>query len=182
MTIHEFRGRQPQLGQRVMVSAQATVIGDVVLEDDVSVWPSAVVRGDMHSIRVGARTSVQDGAVLHITHASQYNPEGYALTIGCDVTIGHQACLHGCTIGDEVLVGIGVTVLDGAVIESQVILGAGTLVPPGKHLKSGYLYKGSPAVQARKLSEKELSFFKYSADNYRRLKDEYLAEGFGNLS
>lgn len=182
MTIHEFRGRQPQLGQRVMVSAQATVIGDVVLEDDVSVWPGAVVRGDMHSIRVGARTSIQDGAVLHITHASQYNPEGYSLTIGRDVTIGHQACLHGCTIGDEVLVGIGVTVLDGAVVESQVILGAGTLVPPGKRLESGYLYKGSPAVQARKLSEKELSFFTYSADNYRRLKDEYLAEGFGNLS
>lgn len=182
MTIHGFRGKQPQLGQRVMVAAQATVIGDVVLADDVSVWPGAIVRGDMHSIKVGERTSIQDGAVLHITHASKYNPDGYALSIGSDVTIGHQACLHGCTIGNEVLVGIGVTVLDGAVIESQVILGAGTLVPPGKTLVSGFLYKGSPAVQARALTEKELSFFKYSADNYRRLKDEYLAEGFGNLS
>lgn len=86
-------------------------LGDVELGDDVSVWPGAVVRGDMHRIRIGARTSVQDGAVLHITHASEFNPDGWPLTIGNDVTIGHQACLHGCTIGNEVLIGIGATVL-----------------------------------------------------------------------
>ncbi|MHA7879580.1 MAG: gamma carbonic anhydrase family protein [Saccharospirillum sp.] len=177
MPLHSFRGHTPQLGQAVFVDAQAFVLGDVTLADDVSVWPGAVIRGDMHRIRIGARTSVQDGAVLHITHASDYNPEGWPLTIGADVTIGHQACLHGCTIGNEVLVGIGATVLDGAVVEDQVVIGAGTLVPPGKRLESGYLYVGSPARQKRPLTEKEKTFFKYSAANYCRLKDEYLTEG-----
>jgi carbonic anhydrase/acetyltransferase-like protein (isoleucine patch superfamily) len=177
MPLHSFRGHTPQLGQAVFVDAQAFVLGDVALADDVSVWPGAVIRGDMHRIRIGARTSVQDGAVLHITHASDYNPEGWPLTIGADVTIGHQACLHGCTIGNEVLVGIGATVLDGAVVEDQVVIGAGTLVPPGKRLASGYLYVGSPARQKRPLTEKEKTFFKYSAANYCQLKDEYLTEG-----
>ena len=160
-----------------MIAPQAFVLGDVSLGDDVSVWPGAVIRGDMHSIVIGPRTSVQDGAVLHITHASDYNPGGYPLSIGHDVTIGHQACLHGCTVGNEVLIGIGATVLDGAIIEDQVIIAAGTLVPPGKRLVSGYMYKGSPAQQARPLSEKEKSFFKYTAGNYVKLKNEYLDEG-----
>src|SRR5690554_6212247 len=175
MAIISFRGYTPRLGDAVMVDPQAFVLGDVKLGDDVSIWPGAIVRGDMHRIRVGHRTSVQDGAVLHITHASDFNPEGYPLTIGDDVTIGHQACLHGCTIGNEVLIGIGAIVLDGAVVEDRVVIGAGTLVPPGKTLQSGYLYVGSPAKQARPLSEKELSFFKYSAKNYMKLKNDYLA-------
>lgn len=182
MSLHPFRGHTPQLGQAVFVDDRAYVLGDVSLGDDASVWPGAVIRGDMHRIRVGARTSVQDGAVLHITHASDYNPDGWPLTIGDDVTIGHQACLHGCTIGNEVLVGIGATVLDGAVVEDQVVIGAGTLVPPGKRLASGYLYVGSPARQKRPLTEKEKSFFKYSAANYCKLKDEYLVEGFGQAA
>lgn len=177
MALQTFRGFTPQTGRAVMVHSQALVLGDVVLGEDVSVWPGAVIRGDMHRIRIGARTSVQDGAVLHITHASDYNPKGYPLTIGDDVTIGHQACLHGCTIGNQVLVGIGAIVLDGAVVPDQVVLGAGTLVPPGKTLESGYLYVGSPAKAARPLNEKEMSFFTYSAGNYVRLKDEYIAEG-----
>lgn len=172
-----FRGYHPELGARVMIDPLALVLGDVKLGDDVSVWPGAVVRGDMHRIRIGARTSVQDGAVLHITHASDFNPDGYPLTIGDDVTIGHQACLHGCTLGNEVLVGIGARVLDGAVVEDQVVIGAGTLVPPGKTLLSGYLYMGSPARQARALTDKERQFFRYSAANYVRLKDDYLAAG-----
>lgn len=182
MSLHPFRGHTPKLGQAVFVDDQAYVLGEVTLGDDASVWPGAVVRGDMHRIQVGARTSVQDGAVLHITHASDYNPDGWPLTIGEDVTIGHQACLHGCTIGNEVLVGIGATVLDGAVVEDQVVIGAGTLVPPGKRLESGYLYVGSPARQKRPLTEKEKSFFKYSAANYCKLKDEYLAQGFGQVA
>ncbi|MBU2864165.1 gamma carbonic anhydrase family protein [Reinekea forsetii] len=160
-----------------MIAELSFVLGDVTLEDDVSVWPGAIIRGDMHRISVGARTSVQDGAVLHITHASDYNELGYPLTIGSDVTIGHQACLHGCTIGSEVLIGIGATVLDGAVVEDKVIIAAGALVPPGKRLESGYMYIGSPAKQARKLTDKELSFFKYSAKNYCKLKDQYIDEG-----
>lgn len=177
MSMLAFRGHTPSLGKAVMIDPQSLVLGDVVLGDDVSVWPGAVVRGDMHRIRVGARTSVQDGAVLHITHASDYNPDGYPLTIGEDVTIGHQACLHGCTLGNRILVGIGATVLDGAVVEDEVIIGAGTLVPPGKTLTSGYLYMGSPAKPARELSEKERSFFRYTAGNYVKLKDDYLQAG-----
>lgn len=176
-SLRPFRGHQPRLGERVFIDASAVVIGDVDLADDVSVWPCAVVRGDMHRIHIGARTSVQDGAILHITHASQFNPEGYPLTIGADVTIGHGACLHGCTVGDKVLVGIGSTILDGAVIEDEVIIGAGSLVPPGKRLESGYLYVGSPVKQARPLTEKERAFFPYSAQNYVKLKNDYLAEG-----
>ncbi|QFT52997.1 gamma carbonic anhydrase family protein [Microbulbifer sp. THAF38] len=168
--------KTPQLGQRVFVDPQSVVIGDVTLGDDCSIWPMAVVRGDMHRIQVGARTSVQDGAVLHITHAGPFNPEGWPLTIGEDVTIGHKACLHGCTIGNRILIGIGAIVLDGAVIEDEVVLAAGALVPPGKTLESGYLYVGSPCRKARPLSDKEKAFFNYSAQNYVNLKDQYLRQ------
>lgn len=166
----------PKLGQRVFVDSAAVVIGDVELGDDSSVWPCAVIRGDMHSIRVGKRTSVQDNAVLHITHPSDFNPGGWPLHVGDDVTIGHGACLHGCAVGSRVLIGIGAIVLDGAVIEDEVILGAGTLVPPGKTLQSGYLYVGSPCKQARPLKDSERAFFKYSAENYVKLKDDYLRQ------
>lgn len=175
-SIRAFRGVQPQVGEKVFVDESAVVIGDVTLAEDVSVWPCAVVRGDMHKITIGARTSVQDNAILHITHASDFNPGGWPLTIGEDVTIGHGACLHGCTIGNKVLVGIGVTVLDGAIIEDEVVIGAGALVPPGKRLESGYLYVGSPAKAARPLKDSERAFFTYSAQNYVKLKNEYLLE------
>lgn len=173
-SIRTYRDQRPTLGQRVYIDLAATVIGDVTLADDCSVWPAAVIRGDMHYIRIGARTSVQDGAVLHITHASEYNPGGWPLIIGDDVTIGHQACLHGCTVGNRVLVGIGAVILDGATIEDEVVIAAGTLVPPGKTLASGYLYMGSPCRQARPLNDGERRFFTYSAQNYVALKDGYL--------
>lgn len=172
--LRPYRQHTPTLGQRVWVDPAAVVIGDVEIGEDSSVWPGAVVRGDMHRIRIGARTSIQDGSVLHITHAGPFNPEGFPLNIGDDVTVGHQACLHGCTIGNRVLVGIGATVLDGAVVEDEVVIGAGTLVPPGKRLESGYLYLGSPCKQARPLKDSERDFFRYSADNYVKLKDDYL--------
>lgn len=173
-SIRPYKNILPELGNNVFIDDAAVVIGNVTLADDVSVWPCAVVRGDMHKINIGARTSVQDGAVLHITHASDYNEGGWPLTIGEDVTIGHNACLHGCTIGNRVLIGIGSTVLDGAIIEDEVVVAAGTLVPPGKTLESGYLYVGSPCKQARSLKESEKSFFTYSAQNYVKLKDEYI--------
>lgn len=172
--LRSYRGQRPVLGENVYVDPAAVVIGDVVLGTDCSVWPGAVIRGDMHSIRVGARTSVQDNAVLHITHASDFNPGGWPLIVGDDVTIGHGACLHGCTIGNRVLVGIGATVLDGAIVEDEVVIGAGTLVPPGKRLESGFLYVGSPSKQARPLKDSERRFFLYSAQNYVKLKNEYL--------
>lgn len=176
MSIRIYNKTLPQCGSRVFVDPSAVVIGDVHLGDDCSVWPQAVIRGDMHHIRIGARSSVQDGCVLHITHASTFNPEGYPLIIGDDVTIGHQVLLHGCTIGSRVLLGMGSLVMDGARIDDEVVLGAGSLVPPGKHLLSGYLYMGRPAQQVRALTEQEVSFFTYSASNYVRLKDNYLTQ------
>lgn len=178
MAIRTYQGVKPQLGEKVFVDAAAVVIGDVHLGDDSSVWPLTVIRGDMHRIRIGARTSVQDGSVLHITHAGPFNPDGFPLLIGDDVTIGHKVMLHGCTVGNRILIGMGSTVMDGAVIEDEVIIGAGSLVPPGRVLESGFLYVGSPAKQARPLTEKERAFFTYSAANYVRLKDQHLAEGY----
>lgn len=176
MTIKAFRGKTPQLGERVWIDESAILIGDVTIGDDSSVWPLVSIRGDMHSIRIGARTSIQDNTCLHITHASEFKPEGYPLVIGDDVTVGHMAMLHGCTVGDQVLIGMGTTILDGAVIENQVVIGAGSLVPPGKRLESGFLYMGSPAKAVRPLKQSELDYFQYAGLNYVKLKDEYLAE------
>jgi carbonic anhydrase/acetyltransferase-like protein (isoleucine patch superfamily) len=174
--LRSFRGVSPLLGQRVYVSDLALVLGDVHVGDDSSIWPFAAIRGDMHRIRIGCRTSVQDGSVLHITHAGPFNPHGYPLTIGDDVTIGHGAILHGCTVGNRVLVGMGATLLDGVTVADEVVIAAGALVTPGKVLESGKLYAGSPAKILRELSERERNFFTYSANNYVRLKDEYLQE------
>jgi len=174
--IRSFRGARPQLGERVYIDARALVLGDVHIGDDSSVWPQATVRGDMHRIRIGARTSIQDGAVLHITHAGPFNPDGYPLTVGDDVTVGHAAILHGCSIGNRVLIGMGAILMDGAVIPDDVVIAAGALVTPGKVLGSGRLYAGTPAREQRALSEREIQFFAYTAANYVRLKDEYLFE------
>lgn len=178
MAIRKYQGVTPQLGARVFVDSSAVVIGDVQLGEDSSVWPFALVRGDMHRIRIGNRTSVQDGSVLHITHAGPFNPDGYPLLIGDEVTIGHKVTLHGCTLGNRILVGMGSIVMDGAVVQDEVIIGAGSLVPPGKVLQSGYLYVGSPVKQTRALTDKERAFFSYSAANYVKLKDLHLAEGY----
>lgn len=176
MNIKAHQNRTPQLGERVFVDPSAVLIGDIEIGADSSVWPLAVIRGDMQRIRIGARTSIQDGSVLHITHAGPFNPDGFPLTIGDEVTVGHKVILHGCTLGSRILVGMGAIVMDGAVVEDEVIIGAGSLVPPGKRLESGFLYVGSPAKQARPLSDNERSFFSYTAGNYVKLKDQYLAE------
>ena len=175
--VEDFCGQSPQLGQGVYIHPAATVIGDVVLGRDVSVWPGAVIRGDMMQIQIGDRSNVQDNAVLHTTHASEkYNPDGFPLTIGEDVVIGHQAVLHGCRVGDRVLIGIGAILNDGVVVESDVMVGAGTLVPPGKRLKSGFVYAGNPVRQLRALREEERDFLRYSPLNYIKLKNQYLAK------
>ncbi len=169
-----YRDHLPRLDKGVFIDEAAVVIGDVEIGEDSSVWPGAVIRGDMHRIRIGARTSVQDNATLHITHASDFNPDGWPLEIGSEVTIGHNVCLHGCVIGNRVLVGIGSVVLDGAVVEDEVVIGAGSLVPPRKRLESGYLYMGSPCKQVRALKDSERQFFRYSAQNYVDLKNTYM--------
>lgn len=174
--IEDFNEFTPQLGNDVYIADTAKVIGNVVLGDDCSVWPMATIRGDVHDIRIGNRTSVQDNSVLHCTHRSHFNPEGNALTIGNDVTIGHAAVLHGCTIGNNVLVGIQVVVMDGAVVPDNIVLGAGTLVPPNAKLEAGHLYLGSPAKKIRPLTDEEIARSAYGAQNYVRLKNSYLAQ------
>lgn len=180
MHIRAFGDKAPQLGRAVFVDPSAVVLGDVVLGDDCSVWPAAVIRGDMHRVRIGSRTSIQDGSVLHITHAGPFNPDGYPLIIGDDVTVGHKVLLHGCSLGSRILVGMGSIVMDGAVIEDEVILGAGSLVPANKTLESGFLYMGSPARQVRPLTDKERSFFIYTAANYVKLKDQHLQQDWAS--
>jgi carbonic anhydrase/acetyltransferase-like protein (isoleucine patch superfamily) len=175
MNLRPYRGVLPQLGARVFVDLAAVVVGDVSLGDDSSVWPCAVIRGDVAAIRVGARTSVQDGVVLHVTHDGPYTPGGRGLVIGDDVTIGHNAVLHACTVGNACLIGMGATVLDGVVIEDEVIVAAGAVVPPGKHLPTRTLWAGNPARQMRALSADQAARLRYGAQHYVHMKDEYLA-------
>jgi carbonic anhydrase/acetyltransferase-like protein (isoleucine patch superfamily) len=176
VTIRSFNQHWPQLGARVYVDDSAVVIGDVSLGDDVSIWPTAVVRGDVESVRIGRATNVQDGAVLHVTHQGEFTEQGYPLSIGEGVTIGHRAAVHACSIGNYCLIGIGAIIMDGAVLDDYVMLGAGALVPPGKKLDSGYLYVGTPARPIRELTDREKAFLNYSANNYVQLKDQYLAQ------
>ncbi|AGR60659.1 gamma carbonic anhydrase family protein [Salmonella bongori] len=175
-TLRPYKDLFPDIGQRVMIDASSVVIGDVRLADDVGIWPLVVIRGDVNYVAIGARTNIQDGSVLHVTHKSASNPQGNPLIVGEDVTVGHKVMLHGCTIGNRVLVGMGSIVLDDAVIEDEVMIGAGSLVPQHKRLESGYLYLGSPVKQIRPLSETERAGLRYSANNYVKWKDEYLSQ------
>lgn len=169
--IEKYLNHAPTIGEKAWVHDSAVVSGRVRLGDDVSIWPCAVLRGDVNDIVIGNRSNVQDGVVIHATHPSAYNPKGYPTTVGEDVTIGHNAILHGCTIGDRVLIGMGATVLDGTNIPDDVIIGAGALVPMNKTLQSGYLYLDSPVKAARELSEQEKEFLRYSASHYAKLKE-----------
>jgi len=176
MSVRSFEGVSPGLGEAVYVDEAATIIGDVQIGANSSVWPACVLRGDVHRIRIGARTNIQDGSVLHVSHDSAYHPGGFPLIIGDEVTIGHNAVVHACTVGDRCLLGMGCIVLDGAVLEDEVMLGAGSLVAPGKRLKSGYLWLGQPARRVRPLTDEEKLFLRYSAEHYVRLKNRHLAE------
>lgn len=172
--IFRFMDESPRLASRVYISAHASVSGAVSLADDVSVWPMAVVRGDVNRIRIGARSNIQDAAVLHVTHESAWQPEGLPLIIGDDVTVGHAAVLHACSIGNRCLVGMGAIVMDGAVLEDDCMVAGGAVVPPGKVVASGSLWRGNPARYARDLSDREIANLVYSARHYVRLKDLYL--------
>ena len=174
--LRAFQGVSPTLEDGAWVDPSAQVIGDVVLGKDASVWPLASVRGDVHRIRIGAASNVQDNCVLHVTHDGPYAPGGSPLLIGDHVTIGHGAILHACTIGNRVLIGMGSLVLDEAIIEDEVLLAAGSLVPPGKRLESGHLYRGRPAEKARALTAAEREQLRYSAEHYVRIKAKYQAQ------
>ena len=177
MSIRSYQGIEPTLGPRVYVDSSAVVIGRVTIGEDSSIWPTAVLRGDVHEIRVGARTSIQDGSVVHVTHDSRYAPGGGACIVGDDVTVGHRVVLHACKVGNSCLIGMGSVLLDDVVVEDYVIVGAGALVSPGKTLQSRGLYVGSPARRVRDLKPEEIEFLGYSARHYVELKDRYLVDG-----
>jgi carbonic anhydrase/acetyltransferase-like protein (isoleucine patch superfamily) len=174
MTIRTFDGVTPAIADSAFVDDTAVVIGDVTIGADTSLWPLVVARGDVHRITIGARSNIQDGTVLHVTSDNAFTPGGFALTIGDDVTVGHQAILHACTIGDLCLIGMGATVLDGAVVPERTMVAAGALVPPGKRLESGYLYVGSPVRQMRPLKQSELDYLEFSSRHYVELKNRHV--------
>lgn len=173
-SLRSYKGIAPVLGERVYVDPAASVIGDVALADDVSIWPGAVLRGDVNFIRVGARTNIQDGAIVHVAHQGPYGP-GFPCLIGADVTIGHAAVVHACTIEDGCLIGMHASVLDGAVVKRHGFVGAGAVVPPGKVVGERELWLGNPAKFVRLLSDAQVAQLLYSAAHYVRLKDDYLA-------
>jgi len=175
-TLRTYKGIAPSIGKNAYIDESAVLVGDISIGDDTSIWPLVAGRGDVNKITIGERTNIQDGTILHVTRVSIQNPEGYPLIIGDDVTVGHQCMLHGCILGDRILVGMGSIVMDGTVVEDDVFIGAGTVVPPNKVLRSGYLYVGNPMKEARPLKEAELNFLKASAENYVELKNDYLEE------
>jgi len=171
--IRSFNNIAPQISENVFIDASAVVTGDVRLGKNASIWPCASIRGDLMPIVIGDNSNIQDNCVLHTTHASKFTPNGHALTIGKNVTVGHGAILHGCTIEDEVLIGMNAVILDGAVIEKHSVIGAGSIVGPGKIIKSGSVWYGNPVKKARDLKPKELMFFRYSAEKYIKLQEAH---------
>ena len=174
MTIRTFNNITPAIADSAYVDEQACVIGDVTLGAHSSVWPMATIRGDIHTIKIGAYTNIQDGSILHVTHDSEYTPGGFPLTVGNYVTVGHNVILHACTIQDYCLIGMGAIVLDGAILEPETMLGAGCVVTGGKTLESGYLWLGQPAKKIRPLTDEEKQFLRYSAEHYTKLANQYL--------
>lgn len=168
MPIYPYRGITPRLGKRVFLAPTAELSGDIEIGDDVSFWFHTAARGDVHWIKIGARTNIQDGTVLHVSYRT------HPLTIGEGVVVGHQAMLHGCTIEDGSLIGIGARVLDGAVVESGAQVGAGALVAPGTRVPAGHLVLGVPAKVKRELTDEEKANIPTIVERYVRLKDEYL--------
>ena len=174
MSLISYLGTVPTIGARVLLHLSCQVIGDVTLGDDCSIWCNTVLRGDMNRIEIGRGTNVQDLTMCHVTHKSAAKPEGSPLIIGDYVTIGHSVILHGCRIGNDCLIGMGSIIMDDAVIPDHVMIGAGSLVSPGKTLESGMLYMGRPVKPVRSLSQEEIAYLRYSAENYIRLKNNYL--------
>ena len=173
MSIRHFQNIKPKIAASTFVDETALVLGDVIVGENCSIWPMTVIRGDVNTIQIGNNTNIQDNSVLHVTHDGPYNSGGYDLKIGSNVTVGHRVILHGCHISDSCLIGMGAIIMDGVIIESHTLIGAGSLVPPNKHLESGYLWMGSPARKIRKLTNDEIESIDYSAKNYSLLKEQH---------
>ncbi|MGH9725103.1 MAG: gamma carbonic anhydrase family protein [Candidatus Acidiferrales bacterium] len=171
--IRTYKGRKPQVAPTAYVDPQAAVIGDVVLGEHSSVWPCVVIRGDVHFIRIGARTNVQDGSVLHVMR------DHHPLILGDDVTIGHGVILHGCTIESRCLIGMGSIILNGAKIGAGSIVAAGTLVPEGTEVPPGSLFMGHPGKFRRALTAADLESIDRYAQRYVEYKETYRADSEG---
>ncbi|MEW8066624.1 MAG: gamma carbonic anhydrase family protein [Candidatus Thiodiazotropha endolucinida] len=171
--LRRFETNYPDIADDAYVDEHAIVIGDVTIASHSSVWPMCVIRGDVHRIRIGARSNIQDGSILHVSHDSFYQPGGSPLIIGEGVTVGHKVLLHGCEVADNCFIGMGSIILDGAVIESLTMLGAGSLVPQGKRLEGGYLWLGQPARRVRPLSDREKEIMLYNAEHYVKLAQRH---------
>lgn len=171
--IRAYQGKQPLIAASAWIDPSALVIGDVEIGAGSSVWPMAVIRGDVHQIRIGAESNIQDGSILHVSHDSRFLPGGAPLIIHDRVTVGHQVVLHGCEIHDCCLIGIGARILDRAVVQSRTLLAAGSLVPPKQVLEGGYLWRGSPVSRIRPLTDEELEYLEYAALHYVRLADNH---------
>jgi carbonic anhydrase/acetyltransferase-like protein (isoleucine patch superfamily) len=169
MIVRPYQGKAPRLGARVFLAENASLIGDVELGDDCSIWYGAVLRADVHSIRIGARTNIQDNCTLHVTN------DRWPVNIAEEVTIGHGVIAHGCTIERRALIGMGSRILDGAVIGEQALVGAGALVPEGMRVPPRTLVLGMPAKVRRPLTDEELARLDQSWKNYVEYKDNYLA-------
>lgn len=174
MPLSSYLATFPIVGERVYLHPSCQVIGDVQLGDDSSIWCNTVLRGDVNRIVIGRGSNVQDLSIGHVSHKTAEHPQGSPLIIGDYVTVGHSVILHGCSIGNECLIGMGSIIMDDAVIPDRVMIAAGSLVSPGKTLESGMLYMGRPAKAVRALTEEELAYLKYSAEHYMRIKDNYL--------
>ena len=172
--IRRYQQHTPIVDASAYVDASALVLGRVSIGADSSIWPMTVVRGDVNSINIGERSNIQDSSVLHVTHPHRTIPDGYALSIGNNVTVGHRVILHGCQVSDNCLIGMGSTIMDGAVVYPYVLVGAGSLVPPNKALESGYLWLGSPVKKIRELTDDERRWIDYSATHYVELKNQHL--------
>jgi carbonic anhydrase/acetyltransferase-like protein (isoleucine patch superfamily) len=171
--VRKFMGVAPTISSSAYIDDSAVVIGRVTVGHNSSVWCNVVARGDVSDIIIGNNTNIQDLTMLHVTHYKEEHHDEVPLIIGDNVTVGHNCCLHACKINDNVLVGMGTTILDNSIIESNVIIGAGSLVAPNKVLESGYLYFGNPLKQVRKLTTNEIEHIAYSARHYVKTMNDH---------
>jgi carbonic anhydrase/acetyltransferase-like protein (isoleucine patch superfamily) len=178
--IRSFEDRVPCIDPSAWIDPAALVIGDVTIGPEASIWPGCVIRGDIHRIEVGARTNIQDGSILHVSHDSRFMPGGAPLVIREDVTVGHQVVLHGCEIQPHCLIGIGARVLDRAILQPYTLLGAGSLVTPGRVLDGHSLWMGAPVRRVRSLTDRELEYLDYVAGNYVRLAARHRASALSD--
>jgi carbonic anhydrase/acetyltransferase-like protein (isoleucine patch superfamily) len=174
MPLATYLNDTPILGARVFMHASAQIIGDVRIGDDSSIWCNTVLRGDLNHIVIGQCSNVQELSVGHVTNKSQDKPNGSPLVVGDYVTVGHSVILHGCTIGNECMIGMGSIIMDDAIVPDRVMIGAGSLVSPCKVLESGMLYMGRPVKAIRSLTPEEIAHLKYAAEQYVELKNNYL--------